>query len=288
MRAFSLFLMFVGLCSVASSARGFVFPDSYHDLGVNDPVDDKDNSQGSFRESMQSMQTTCYMDGSSCPGGCDSHVVFSPSRHNSSHDTRRNAYAAGTRFQPEPCRLGKACTICFSEDPDDCLTTTFRGSGPAVGRFDVTPTFLHRHCFQEGTLDLREDVPLGLRSVCTYISHQAKRLEEKVNCIANPQHPNCEEFMRDQISRREKDLVKYQECLSVGEAQFNKGKSLFEQRTYNCAYRKISTDHAGKLWKDLLPGACQAGTFVSPRGLDCCAADTLTSACSGDCQGFFR
>lgn len=287
MRSFLLFFLVIVANTKNSLATDFLSSKSYQGLGVNDPVDDGDGPHGSFRESMQRMQTTCYMDGSSCPGGCDSHVVFSQKKHNSSGDIRRNAYAAGTRFQPEPCRVGESCTICFSEDPEDCLTTVFRGSGPAVGRFDVTPNFLHQHCYQEATLDLREDIPLGLQSVCRYMATEAKRLESKVNCIANPQHPNCVEFMDKQIRLREEDLVKYQECLKVGESNFNKGRSLFEQRTYNCAYRKIVTSHGGRLWKDLLPGACQAGTFVSPRGLDCCAADTLTSACSGDCQSFF-
>jgi hypothetical protein len=256
---------------------------------VNTPIFDAPNNGVKYSTNMQSMNVTCYMDGNSCPNGCDSHVVFKPD-HNSSSSVRKNAYLAGTRFNPQACKDGQACTICFSSNAADCVTTIFRGSGPPVGRFDVTPGFLLRHCYSDDLLNLRSDMPAGIQSICKSVRKISTSYQTKINCIDNPTHPTCKSFMTEQEKKKNDDLSKYEECLRLGETKYNAGKSESEQRIYGCAYRKLSTKHGVNqtLWHDLMPGACPKDSFVSPNGLDCCSANEVVSACSGDCGVFFK
>jgi hypothetical protein len=239
------------------------------------------------RDLQQAMEVTCYHDGESCPGGCDSHVVFKPA-HNSRALERRNAYRPGTRLDPEPCRNGEECTFCFSPDPDDCVDTVFRGDGPPVGKVDVTPDFLHENCFYPGTLDPRRSIPEGLKGICSYVRASAAALEARVNCVADPGHPRCAEFMDSKIREKEADRKLYEECLRVGESAFNRDRPDSQKRVYACAYSYLTHPVGGRAFRRLLPGACDGGAFVSPGGFDCCSADTVRSACSGDCNSYFK
>lgn len=236
------------------------------------------------------IRVTCYQDGVSCPGNCDSHAVFEPA-NNSSRGNLRNGYARGTRSEPQPCRNGQPCTTCFSKDPEDCVDTIYRGTGPGEGRIDVTPNFLHENCYKPGTLELQDRIPAGLVSECKRVGNSAVKFEQKINCIANPRHPACAAYMDAQIERKRKDQVLYDECRRVGQSKFNQGRPASEQRIYDCAYRSQITAHGPdntRRWHDLLPAACGDNFFVSPNGLDCCSADSVTSACSGDCGVFFK
>ncbi len=238
---------------------------------------------------LQRMQTTCYMDGLSCPGGCDAHFV-SDTSHNSSSGHLRNAYMAGTRDNPVACVNGDSCTMCFSSDPNDCLTSIRRGTGPQRGRFDVTPAFLHKFCFEPNSLVIRKDVPPGLLSECRDSATGAIALDSKINCIRDPNLPQCDALMKKSVANKENDTPAFLQCLREGEERYNVGRPLEEQRIYDCTYRKLSTAHgrSGRMWNDLLPGACPKDTYVSPNGLDCCSADTVVSACSGDCGVYFK
>ncbi len=242
-----------------------------------------------IQNELEKMRVTCYIDGVSCPGGCDAHFVSDPA-HNSTSGHLRNAYKPGTRSNPAACITGEPCTMCFSSDPNDCLTSIRRGSGPQEGRFDVTPAFLHKFCYEPGSLDIRKDVPSGLMSQCKETAADAGRLESRINCFSEPDHPKCKALMDQANEAKAEDIPKYQQCMREGEDRYNQGRPAAEQRTYDCAYRKLSTPHgsSGRKWKDLLPGACPKDTFVSPNGLDCCSADTVVSACSGDCGTFFK
>ena len=230
------------------------------------------------------MEVTCYDDGESCPGGCDAHTVFR-SEHNSVTNKLRNAYRPGTRLNPQACKLGQDCEVCFTSNPDDCVITKYRGSGPPSGRFDVTPNFLHEFCFYQDTLDLRSDVSPGLLSECKRIASGARRLASKINCIETPDHPSCAALMDKAVADWERDRPEFEKCKRMGESEYNKTVPEERQRVYDCAYTKKVNS---KGFRQLLPGACRKGTFVSPGGYDCCSADEVVSTCSGDCNGFFK
>jgi hypothetical protein len=233
------------------------------------------------------MTATCYADGASCPGGCDAHAVFKPT-HNSSKNQLKNAYFPGTRNDPQSCKPGSDCTICFSPKDDDCVTTAYRGDGPPEGRFDVTPAFMHQFCYEHGSLDLQSDIPAGLRSLCTDVAQGSRQLASKINCIEEPAHPSCKALMDQVIAEKNADLPLYRECLKIGQSAFNKAHPN-EQRAYDCAYsQEQSTLQSGTRYRKLLPGACGENSYVSTHGLDCCSADVVQDACSSDCGRFFK
>lgn len=228
------------------------------------------------------MQATFYDDGKSCPGGCDSHVVF-----HKSHNGTRNAYdPASSPMRPKECAVGQNCMICFSASPDSCLEIMYRGSGPPVGKFDFTTTFLKENCD-------RADLPPPLARECRTLKPRVEQLKRHTNCFENPADARCQTLLAEAERRQTADLPLYDECKSLGENAFNRkyANQREKQRTFGCAYEKFGTGgnpRTGRTWKKLLPGACRPKTFVGRDALDCCSNNLHAAAKLGvECAAFF-
>lgn len=236
-------------------------------------------------QSAQDMKITSYDDGRSCPANCDSHVVFQ-----SSHNGTANAFRPGPGADPfairgrpelQECIWGKACVICFSAANDSCLITTYRGSGPPRGRFDVTPAFLKKWCS-------KASLPATLSAKCISHMKAADRLAAKTNCIANPTDAKCRDIMAVAVTRKQDDAPRYSECKRMGETAYNQSLSDPSlRRTHDCAYF-LNRKHAGG-WFLLAPGACRDGYYVGRDSLDCCSADPVQAAIDPvECGPFYR
>lgn len=216
------------------------------------------------------MAATIYDDGKACPGGCDSHVVFSE-RHNGT----LNAYdPAGSRNDPKPCRSGEKCRICFTNSETSCLEAIYRGGGPPENRFDFTPAFFSESCD-------RSDLPSPLLAKCQELKKTAAILKTRINCFENQEHQKCQELMVKVKERKKKDNVLYEECKSLGQEAFNEQhKNEPElQRELDCAYAKRrKTLSNEKKFRPLLDGACREGTYVGGRGFDCCSGNVFQAS----------
>lgn len=232
------------------------------------------------------MKITSYDDGYSCPANCDSHVVFK-SKHNGTANAFKPASGNNpfsTRNSPnrEKCLKGQPCAICFGPETASCLVTTYRGTGPFVDRFDVTPAFLKEWC-------RRDNLPQALADKCYSHMADAKHLDDKTNCIANPENPRCSTMMKTTIAAKNEDTPRYEQCKSMGEARYNASLSDTSlQREHDCAYFKNRRHSTGN-WLLLTPAACRAGYFVGKNGLDCCSADPVQAAVDpGECGIYYR
>lgn len=229
------------------------------------------------------MQLTIYDDGRSCPGGCDAHVVI-----NRADNGSRYAFSPdSTRQAPRVCRNGEACTICFGESDSSCMTATYRGGGPPPGKFDFTPAFYDGHC-------ARSDVPNALRTQCDALDRAVQRrgYGSRINCFADTGHPACTELLRKAAEAQSADAVKRDECLQLGEANFNARQSDGRQRRSNgCDYsqqRLGGPNSNGVRWRILLPGACRPNTGVGRDGLDCCSANMrFAASVHPECSAYF-
>ena len=232
------------------------------------------------------MTLTTYDDGRSCPAGCDSHVVF-----RSVHNGTANAFRPGTGADPfairsaahlHKCTRGDPCVICFAPETSSCLITTYRGSGPKEGRFDVTPAFMREWCARAG-------LPAELKEKCTSHMRAAERLAAKVNCIANPDHSLCRATMTAAVAAKAEDEPRFERCVQIGERAYNNSISDPSlKRTHACAYF-LNRRHPTGNWQLLAPGACQDGYFVGKNGLDCCSADPVQAAIDPtECGDFYR
>lgn len=234
-----------------------------------------------YMSQVRNMLVTFYDDGKACPGGCDSHVVF-----DDSHNGTKNAFKPGsTRDRPEKCRVGETCMICFSAAADSCLEIMYRGSGPPVGKFDLTTTFLKENCE-------RTDLPQILRSECRALQPRVEVLKRNINCFEEPDNVKCRVLIADGNARQLKDTPVYDECLQLGEKKFNLkyAGQKSKQRSLGCSYEKFGTgrNSRGTTWKKLLPGACRVGTYVGRDGLDCCSNNLYGAAKLGtECSAFF-
>ena len=228
----------------------------------------------------ETTQITIYDDGASCPGGCDSHVVFSPSFN-------------GTKFAHEPssaapdfkkCSNGSACEVCFDGDSSQCLTVTYRGSGPPKGRFDFSAAFFKERCSQSG-------LPQALARECAGMARNSQQWAQRTNCIANPTSPACVDVMKQARDAREQDAPLFARCKELGQEAFNRTVEPAQQRSDACAYEKVGTgkNSNGDTWRRLLPAVCNAGTFVGRDGLDCCSGEALTDRAYGtrECAAFY-
>lgn len=228
------------------------------------------------------MIATIYDDGKSCPNNCDAHVVFNP-RHNGTS----NAFdPSSSPNAPAKCTAGMPCKICFSADPSSCMLATYRGAGPAVGRFDFTPDFFEENC-------PKTNLPVTFARQCRSGQPTMDRLRTRINCVKNPEHEKCRALMQTVVRRKAADDTLYDECKSMGEAAFNRKhrNQPRMQRTNACAYEMLRTggpNSRGERWRRLLDGACRPGTYVGRNGLDCCSGSLYAAAFLGsECMQFF-
>ncbi|MDG1581040.1 hypothetical protein [Pseudomonas sp. GOM6] len=223
------------------------------------------------------IRITMYSDGASCPGECDSHVVF---------DSKLN----GTQFahlpntQASKCRVGEQCEICLLSNRRQCLEVMYRGGGPDKNTFDFTPAFFQEICAATPTQEI-------LNERCKQMRRAEASLSGRTNCITAPASPECATVMLKARNDRAADLPLYEQCLSLGQAKFNKQQPKAAQRSLECAYEAYGTggpNSRGTRWRKLLPGACREGTFVGRDGLDCCSGVKLTDAWLGsECKAFY-
>lgn len=234
----------------------------------------------SVAQEARDMTLTVYHDGRTCPGNCDSHVVF-----HRAHNGTANAFApSSSRDSPRACVVGQACTICFDAAGTSCLTATYRGSGPPRGAFDVTPAFMAEQCG-------RPDLPPGpVSRKCADIRRATAAASLGVNCIANPDHRGCGPILEAARRKREADLPDYNAC-KAGPAAFNASVPAERRRKNDCAYEVVSTgrNSKGATWTRLLPGACHPDSFVGRDGLDCCGTDDAANVAFGrwECTSFY-
>lgn len=220
---------------------------------------------------------TLYDDGLSCPADCDSHVVFHPAINGSVH-------AFDPDQQNEKCIAGEQCRICFDHESMDCLDVTYRGTGPGSHTFDFTPAFYVSTCS-------KSDLPALLRAKCRSVERAAKRLEDKINCIADPAHRLCTTMMASSVEAKATDQIAYRDCVKVGQSAYNADKPATERRALRCAYefeRNGGPNSKGLRWRKLQPGACRTGTFVGRDGLDCCSGVLIADGPLGiECRIFY-
>ena len=226
------------------------------------------------------VELTIYDDGRSCPSGCDSHVVF----HSSTNGTVFAHKLGSVPPNFETCILDTKCEICFEEEPNQCLVTMYRGSGPGRNTFDLTPAFYEKWCKKEG-------IPKLLSSKCAELKRTASKLDGRINCIKNQNHELCATMMQAVIKAKEDDTPIYQQCLELGQRKFNKDKPDNKKRKHNCAYEFESNggpNSSGLKWHKLLPAACRENTFVGRDGLDCCSGSKFVDAALGiECRIYY-
>src|SRR6185312_2248714 len=180
----------------------------------------------------RNMKPTIYDDGKSCPNNCDAHVVF-----HKSHNGTKNAFdPTSSRTSPTACVVGKSCMLCFSAADNSCMTATYRGGGPARGRFDFTPAYFDENC-------PKPNLPAAFGAMCREAAPGINRLNRLVNCVANPDDPKCATVITAARTRQSNDEVFYNECKQLGEAAFNRKyrDQPARQRSNDCAYEKVGT-----------------------------------------------
>jgi len=232
---------------------------------------------GRLADRDEQIRVTMYSDGASCPGGCDSHVVF-------------DADLNGTEFAHLPnsiaskCRKGEICEICLISNRRQCLKVMYRGGGPDQNTFDFTPAFFQEVCASTPAQEI-------LSERCRKMHQADASLSGLTNCIAVPGSPECAPVILKARNDRIVDLPIYEKCLAIGLDKFNLQKPLAAKRSLNCAYEAKGTggpNSRGTKWRKLLPGACREGTFVGRDGLDCCSGVQLTDAWLGpECRVFY-
>jgi hypothetical protein len=231
---------------------------------------------------VSNMIATMYDDGKSCPNNCDSHVVF-----HAKHNGTKNAFnPSSSRSAPAKCITGQPCRICFSAAESSCMLATYRGGGPAVGRFDFTPAFYEENC-------PKPNLPAVFHGQCKSAEPTIAILKNKINCIAEPEHEKCKVLMAAAIKRKADDDVLYEECKALGEETFNQKYKTqpAKQRKNDCAYENLQNggpNSKGERWRRLLDGACRPGTYAGKDGLDCCSSSLFAAATLGkECGSFF-
>lgn len=260
-------------------------PNSYAGGGAGAPATTFSKSRdrlagGAMRVSLEDVKVTCYDDGLACPGGCDDHVVMHP---------RMNGTANAHLPESKPdlwqkCQQGGLCEVCFSADPEDCVTTTYRGAGPPFGKFDFTPSLYAKVCVQD-------KIPKGLEDKCSSLNRRVKRFNKRINCISDPNHQECKRTMRRAVAKKQEDTTYYLECKRQGSLRFNDGYPSNMQRETDCMYERYGTgrNSNGLTWRKLLPAGCQDDSFVGRDGLDCCSAEVYSAACfPRECGIYYR
>jgi len=237
-------------------------------------------STTSAAQTVINMKLTMYDDGRSCPADCDAHVVFHPQNNG----TPNAHLPASEDSAHKKCVPDQECEICFDADSQSCMTVMYRGAGPHRNTFDFTPAFYEQNCS-------KSDIPGALAAQCASLLVQARRLEGRINCFAEPDQARCRDIIEQAKQRRAQDIPFYEACRQQGEAQFNLSRPAADQRSLNCAYEMIGTggpNSQGKRWRKLLPGACRDNTFVGRDGLDCCSGSLFHDGPLGvECRNFY-
>lgn len=233
-----------------------------------------------LQSAAEAVRLTIYDDGMSCPGNCDAHVVLHPSLNGTEF-----AHAPATPKSPySKCTDGAPCELCLVSGHQQCLSVMYRGAGPTLMTFDLTPAFYEQACPSASTIPL-------LQTKCNEISKAAAGLTGSVNCISEPANPLCKALMDAENRRRAEDQPLYEQCKTLGEAKFNAAQEQSKHRSNDCAYESKATggpNSKGTTWRRLLPGACRLGTFVGRDGLDCCNGNPVSDGPLGlECRAFY-
>ncbi len=229
----------------------------------------------------KSIRMTIYDDGKSCPASYNAHVVFKESLNGTTF-----AHDPGTPKAPfKKCSIGSSCEICFDDKSrTSCMKVEYQGGGPHADTFDFTPNFYKENC-------PNTSIPNQLKIQCAALDKAAKPLAKKTNCIQNPSDPKCIAIIKTAETLQTADLPLYDQCKKEGEAKFNRGRPIGEQRSNDCAYEKKGTggpNSKGNRWRRLLPGACRTGTYVGKDGLDCCTGIIVADGPLGsECRNFY-
>jgi hypothetical protein len=199
------------------------------------------------------LQATCYDDGDACPGGCDAHVVANTATNGSARmhapDSAPGAW--------QDCRNGQDCEVCFGSDPADCMTVTFRGTGPDAGRADFTAAFWAELCAVR-------DLPQALSGECDRIRTASAALGA-VSCLAQPDAPGCTGRVAT-ATQRDAARQAVADCLAR------------QAGSWRCYYQGPGGT--------LSPGACPNGA-VNSSGWDCCNGDRDHDACVTGCGAYY-
>ncbi len=226
------------------------------------------------------VRLTIYDDGLSCPAGCDAHVVF----HKEMNGTEFAHLPSTTSSPFSKCVAGAVCRLCLESGGKQCLEAMYRGGGPTVMTFDLTPRFYQTACASTPAQPL-------LAAKCARLAKAAAKLEGRKNCISEPKSEGCKSLIDQAVAAKRADRVEYLQCNSIGEAAYNKTKAEAQQRSNRCAYERRGTggpNSKGTTWKRLLPGACRDETFVGRDGHDCCSGLTAADGPLGlECAHFY-
>jgi hypothetical protein len=236
----------VGLTTVNQTLAALAAPQSF-DIGNATGVRARD------LRGEEELHATCYDDGASCPGGCDPHVVA----NNATNGSARFHAPGSTPGDWQDCRNGQDCEVCFGDDPADCITVAYRGTGPDAGRADFTAEFWAELCGVEG-------LPEALAGECERIDSGSERLRA-LSCLDDPQADGCEGIVPSEAERRAAQQA-VQECLAE------------RDNSWRCYYQGPNGT--------LSAGACEGGA-VNSSGWDCCSGDRFHDACVTGCGEYY-
>ena len=235
-----------GLTEVAETLQTLAAPESF-DIGLTTAVRAQDlRGQGE-------LQATCYDDGASCPGGCDEHVVA----NNASNGSARFHAPGSSAGNWQDCRNGQDCEVCFGNDPADCITVTYRGTGPDAGRADFTASFWEELCAVQGLPDALDDE-------CDRIEGGSDGLRA-VSCLEAPDAAGCE-GVAPSAEERQAARQAVAECLAE------------RDDSWRCHYQGANGT--------LSAGSCENGA-VNSSGWDCCTGDRFHDACVTGCGDYY-
>ena len=246
-----------GACEAGQPAAGLVevgealealAPQQDYEIGNRTAVRARD------LRAQDDLHATCYDDGDSCPGDCDPHVVA----NNATNGTAR-FHAPGSRPGDwRACRNGQDCEVCFGDDPADCLTVTYRGTGPDAGRADFTAAFWAQICEEE------DDLPTAVDTECDRIDSGSDRLRA-VSCLETPGAEGCEGIVPTAAERAAAEQA-VAECLAR------------RNNSWRCYYQGPNGTMSA--------GACDSGA-VNASGWDCCTGDRFHDACVTGCGDYY-
>lgn len=236
----------VGLTEVAQTLQTLAAPQSF-DIGLATAVRARD------LQGQDELHATCYDDGASCPGDCDEHVVA----NNATNGSARFHAPGSTPGRWRDCRNGQDCEVCFGDDPADCITVTYRGTGPDAGRADFTASFWEELCAVE-------DLPETLDDECDRIEDGSEGLSA-ISCLEQPDAPGCEGRVPTDEERTaaQREVA---DCLAE------------RNNSWRCYYRGPNGT--------LSAGACENGA-VNSSGWDCCSGDRFHDACVTGCGDYY-
>lgn len=226
------------------------------------------------------VELTIYDDGRSCPANCDAHVVFHPTMNGTPF--AHHPQSSSPHYQK--CLRSSLCQICFEQGDNECIEIMYRGSGPGRDTFDFTPAFYEEWC-------AKQNIPQKLSSKCSDLERTASSLDGRINCIKAPAHSRCTELMGNAKERKKVDVPMFEECLRMGEEEFNSTRSDSEKRIHGCAYefeKNGGPNSNGLRWHRLLPGVCREGAYVGRDGLDCCSGNPFVDGSLGvECRVYY-